>query len=234
MSLTPLGAEPAPRHCSHRRPQENGVADLDDIELVAALQAGDEDMFRRLVTHYQPALIRAARAHVRSSASAEEVAQETWLAVVRGIGAFEARASFKTWLFRILVNQAMTRGKQEARFTPQSTQGDDLGSSHSAASFDGTGYRSHDRWRAVSSDWGRRPEALVQSSETVREIALAIASLPPLQSRVMSMRDSTGLTTIEVCGLLKISEANQRVLLHRARSRVRKMLEARFEMKVAA
>ena len=229
-----LLTEPAPRHTSRRRCQENSITDLDDAELVAALKSGDEDVFRRLVTHYNPALIRAARTFVRSPASAEDVAQETWLAVVRVIGAFEARSSFKTWLFRILVNQAMTRGKQEARLTPQSTQVADLGSTHGTTLFDGTDDDRPDRWRAVSTDWGLRPEALVQSAETAREIALAIASLPPLQCRVITMRDATGLTTIEVCDMLNISQANQRVLLHRARSRVRAILETRFEMRVAA
>ena len=137
----------APRRSTCRRPAQ-GIADLDDAELIAALQAGNEDMFRRLVIHYHSALIRAARPYVRSNASAEEIAQETWLAVVRGIGAFEARSTFKTWLFRILVNQAMTRGKQEARLTPQSTQGDDLRDSGTAALFNGADCVRQDRWRS--------------------------------------------------------------------------------------
>jgi RNA polymerase sigma-70 factor, ECF subfamily len=215
-------------------PESRRFVDLDNMDLVAALKLGDEEVFRRVVAQHHAALVHAALFFVRSSASAEDVAQETWLAVVKGIGSFEGRSSFKTWLFRVLVNQAMTRGKQEARVRPQSTQGCDLDHGSAAVLFHDVDHSGRDRWRATSTEWGLLPDSLVQSVEVADAIALAIAKLPELQCRVITMRDMTGLSTAEVCDLLKISPANERVLLHRARLRVRAVLESRFEPTIAA
>lgn len=201
----------------------------DERSLIEALQRGDDAAFRRVVMQYHASLVRAARSFVPSTAIAEEVAQETWIAVVRGIGRFEGRSSFKTWLFRILMNQAQTRGIRESRSTPVSTQLDDETPNGIAGRFHDAGERDAGHWRSAPSDWGRLPESLVESDETATTILEAIAALPARQREVITLRDVEGLTAAEVADVLDLSEGNQRVLLHRGRSKVRAMLERHFE-----
>jgi RNA polymerase sigma-70 factor, ECF subfamily len=200
-----------------------------DEQLVESLRRGDELAFRRIVLMYHDSLVRTARSFVPSSAIAEEVAQDTWLAVVRGIGRFEGRSSFKTWLFRILINQARTRGTRESRSSPVGTFVDDHEPSVPASRFNGSEHAYPGHWQARPADWGGLPESALTDDETRRVVVTAIAALPPAQRQVITLRDVDGLESAEVCSLLELSEANQRVLLHRARSKVRAILEVHLQ-----
>lgn len=203
------------------------AADIDEAPLVAALRAGDESAFRDLVQRYHTALVRLARARVASHAVAEEVAQDTWLAVIRGLAGFEGRSSLKTWIFRILVNQARKRGAGERRTIPMSS----LGTSDEDAPvvdperFEPEGQRWAGHWCAPPVPWTDLPAERLIGKETVAVVVSAIDELPDRQREVVTLRDVAGWTAAEVCDLLAISEGNQRVLLHRGRSRVRARLE---------
>jgi len=202
----------------------------DEQSLVAALRNGEEFAFVVLVDRFQPALVRLATVYVRDRAVAEEVVQETWMAVLRGIVTFEGRASLKTWLFRILVNRARTRAVREGRSVSLSSlEGGDADRFEPAV--DPARFRGPDdpRWPghwllAPSAD--DLPEQRLLADELVEQVRAAIATLPPAQREVVTLRDVEGFTGEDVCGLLELSEANQRVLLHRGRSRVRAALEA--------
>jgi RNA polymerase sigma-70 factor (ECF subfamily) len=172
-------------------------------------------------------MLRVAQMYVRTRAVAEEVVQEAWLGVLRGIGSFEGRSSLKTWIFRILTNTAKTRGEREARSVPFSAlegPGDD------EFAVEPERFQSEGRWAghwaAPPSPWTDLPENRLLGSETRRLVARAIAELPPAQAAVITMRDVEGFSADEVCNVLELSETNQRVLLHRARSKVRRTLEA--------
>jgi RNA polymerase sigma-70 factor, ECF subfamily len=200
--------------------------------LVEALRRGDEAAFMFLVTAYHAALVRLARMYVVDDATAEEVAQETWLAVLRGIDRFEERSSLKTWIFRILVNRARTRGVRDGRTVPFSSlenPGDDDAPAVDADRFasDDSAWPGH--WIYPPVDWGRTPEDLALNAETRRVITEAIDALPPSQRAVITLRDVEGLSGDEVREALGVSDANVRVLLHRARTRVRAALERYFE-----
>jgi RNA polymerase sigma-70 factor (ECF subfamily) len=212
---------------SDRAPAEL-TGDAAEAKLVAALRAGDEHAFRGLVARHHAALIRLARASVSSDSVAEEVAQETWLAVIQGIDRFEGRSSVKTWIFRILVNQARSRGVREQRIVPLSSVGGDATSDAPAVDperFVQTGQRWAGHWCAPPVPWTDEPAACVVGNETIDAVARAIDQLPPQQREVVTLRDVEGWTATEVCALLDLSESNQRVLLHRGRSRVRSALE---------
>jgi RNA polymerase sigma-70 factor (ECF subfamily) len=202
----------------------------DDLELVGALRRRDEDAFRRVVVEYHAGLVRTARGYVATQGAAEEVAQDTWLAVIRGIDRFECRSSFKTWLFHIAVNQARTRASREARTLPIGVGEDDDGPSVPANRFLGLDHPRWPRhWCAEPTDWGLLPEQVVDSAATRQLIDATIAAMPLLQRQVVTMRDIEGLTAGEVCDILEISQSNQRVLLHRARSKLRAQLEAHLQ-----
>jgi RNA polymerase sigma-70 factor (ECF subfamily) len=206
------------------------TGDEDDTCLVAALRRRDEAAFVRVVARYQRRLFRLASIYAGTQAVADEIVQETWLAVIQGIDRFEGRASFKTWLFRILVNRARTRGEREGRMVPFSSlareaevDGDPavapdrfLGADHPEWPF---------HWSAPPASWGGSPEEKLLRRETLELVSRAIAALPPGQRQVITLRDVEGLSSEEVCNVLEISETNQRVLLHRARSRVRGAIE---------
>jgi RNA polymerase sigma-70 factor (ECF subfamily) len=202
---------------------------VDDAELVEALRGGDESAFRRVVTQYHSALVRTARCYVLTEAAAEEVAQETWLAVIRGIDQFGLRSTFKTWLFHIAVNQARTRAVQDARTVPIALD-DDIEASVPASRFLP---RDHPRWprhwAVEPSDWSVLPEAAVDSVDTRHVIDATILMMQPLQRQVITLRDIDGVPADEVCQILGITPGNQRVLLHRARSKVRTRLEVHFQ-----
>jgi RNA polymerase sigma-70 factor (ECF subfamily) len=193
----------------------------DDV-LVPALLAGDEDTFRRVVEAMYPSLHRVARGYVRRAEVADEVVQETWLAVLRGLPAFERRSSFRTWVFRILVRRAITRGQKEARagvpFDPIERELE--GSAVDPARFDTTGH-----WVDPPRAWGASPEKLAMTEQATRAVFANIDALPPTQRAVFVMRDIEGLDSEAVCAALDISEGNQRVLLHRARARLRDLLD---------
>jgi RNA polymerase sigma-70 factor, ECF subfamily len=201
-----------------------------DASLLAALRAGDEDAFAALVTRYHASLRRGARAYVSSDAVAEEVVQETWLAVIRGLDRFEQRATIKTWLFHILTNQAKTRGMRERRIVPFASlagaDGDAPSVSPDRFQRDGDTWPGH--CATPPRPW-QDPERRLASLEAREHLRTAIASLPATQQAVLTLRDVEGLESEEVCELLDLSAGNQRVILHRARARVRADLERYFE-----
>lgn len=201
------------------------VAAPSERALVEALRAGDETAFRMLVEELTPSMLRLARLYVSSAAVAEDVVQEAWLGVLRGIGRFEGRSSLKTWIFRILTNTAKTRGVREGRSVPFSSLAaeDDDGPSVDPDRFLGNDARFPGHWASPPQRW-EGAERLV-ARETLEVIEREIAKLPPAQAAVITMRDIEGLDSEEVRNVLDISETNQRVLLHRARSRVRRALE---------
>jgi RNA polymerase sigma-70 factor (ECF subfamily) len=198
------------------------VVVAEDQRIVDALRAGDEVAFRMLVEELTPTMLRLARLYVSSPAVAEDVVQEAWLGVLRGIGRFEGRSSLKTWLFRIVANTAKTRGMREARSVPFSSLGDDEGAVDPDR-FLGEDARFPGHWAAPPRAWEGSEQLLAR--ETLDVIEREIAKLPPAQAAVITMRDVEGLDADAVRNALDISETNQRVLLHRARSRVRRALE---------
>jgi RNA polymerase sigma-70 factor (ECF subfamily) len=210
---------------------------IGETDLVAALQRRDESVFTEVVHRYHGALLRLALAHHPSRAVAEEIVQETWLAVIQGIDRFEGRASFKTWLIRILVNRARTRAEREGRTVPfsslvQEAEGQDE-PAVAAERFvpddhpEWSQWAGH--WMVAPKSWGESPEHRLIAAETQAQITEAISTLPPGQRQVITLRDVEGWSSEDVCNALEISETNQRVLLHRARSRVRAALERYFE-----
>ena len=210
-----------------------GVTAEDERALIAALRSGDERVFMRLVEQYQPAMVRLAQMYVGDRAVAEEVAQEAWLSALKSLDRFEGRSSFKTWLFQILVNGAKSRGQRERRSVPFSAladSDDDGGAEPSVAPerFQPVGAAYPGGWVTVPQSWAATPDASLDSQETRERIMMAIARLPINQQTVIRMRDVEGYTADEASMLLGISAANQRVLLHRARSRVRQSLEDYF------
>jgi RNA polymerase sigma-70 factor (ECF subfamily) len=200
--------------------------DLRDTHLLARLRAGDEAAFELLVRRHHGEMIALARTYVRTRAVAEEVVQETWLAVLTSLDRFEHRASLKTWIFRILVNTAITRGGREARITPFSSL--ELDGPDTPA-VDPSRFGAAGEWHAWPSNWGALPEDDLLSRETVEVVRRAVADLPPRQARVIAMRDIAGFTAEEVAMTLGISPGNQRILLHRARSKVRATLERHLD-----
>src|SRR4051812_38637100 len=200
---------------------------LSDAEIVAALKRGDESVFAELVDAYSPGLMRMAQMFVRDRAVAEEVVQEAWLGVLRGIDRFEGRSSLKTWIFRILMNTAKTRAQREARSIPFSAAVRDDEPSVDPDRFLGPDHRYAGGWMMGPSDW-RTPEEELLQGETREVILHAIEELPEAQRAVITMRDVEGLGSQEVVEALGISDGNQRVLLHRARSKVRGALERYF------
>jgi RNA polymerase sigma-70 factor, ECF subfamily len=195
-----------------------------ELALVGALKAGDEAVFSALVASYSGAMLRFAQLYVRSRAVAEEVVQEAWIAVLNGAVRFEGRSSLKTWIFRIVANKAKTRAAREGRSVPFSALAPDE-PSVDPERFRGPEDRYAGHWTAFPVSWADVPEERLLASETLSLVEQAIAELPPAQAVVITMRDVEGFDSGEVCDALEISEANQRVLLHRARSKVRRALE---------
>ena len=207
--------------------------ETDDEQLLLALRRRDEQAFTTLVDRYHARLVRLASLFVANQAVAEEVAQETWIGVLQGIDRFEGRSSFRTWLFRILTNQAKRRGQREARSIPFAafSQADvDDGEPAVAperflpASDEWAGH-----WVSYPQNWRELPEEEFLSHETRALVQQAIAALPLNQRMVITLRDVEGFPSAEVCNALAISETYQRVLLHRARSKVRGQLEQYLE-----
>jgi RNA polymerase sigma-70 factor (ECF subfamily) len=201
--------------------------------LVRALRERDEEAFVSLLDQLYSPMLRLARAYVRSREEAEEAVQDTWLAVLGGLGRFEGRSSLKTWIFRILVNRARTRAKREARLVPFSSV------EHNALRTSSEQTTPISEWlfsqaAALPLPWHGdglappSPDAALLSAELRARVESAIRCLPPRQQAVITLRDLEGWAPEEVCTLLEISEANQRVLLHRARVRVRDALESYF------
>ena len=191
----------------------------DDAELLDRLRAGDEQAFVVLVRRHHDSMLRLACSFVPSLAVAEEVVQDAWMGVLRGIGGFEGRSSFRTWLFRILVNRARTAGVRERR----SVAVGDAEAAVDASRFDETG-----GWSAPPEHWIEDVDDRLRAGKMADRIRSAIEELPARQREVVTLRDVEGLSSNEVCEVLEITDGNQRVLLHRGRSRVRQVLETEF------
>jgi len=198
-------------------------AGLDDSELVRRVRAGDRSAFAGLVRRHGGALLRFARLFVRESSAAEEVVQDTWVVVLEGLDGFEGRASFKTWLYRILANRARTHAVREGRSVPFSALSETEGKEHSV---DPERFDARGMWRDPPVGWtDETPERLALEAETRQVMEAAVQALPPAQRAVLVLRDEDGLETEEICNLLGLTVTNQRVLLHRARTRVRQAVE---------
>jgi RNA polymerase sigma-70 factor (ECF subfamily) len=197
--------------------------------LVAALRAGDADAFAALVDRLSPAMIRVAMAYVPTRAAAEEAVQEAWIGVIRGLKGFEGRASLKTWIFRILTNVAMRHGARERRSVPFSALAEAEDTGEPAVDPDRFLPPDHElfpgHWAIMPARWPTPEEGLL-AGETREVIAAAMARLPVAQRTVIALRDVEGWSSDEVCEALEITAGNQRILLHRARSRVRTAIEA--------
>jgi RNA polymerase sigma-70 factor (ECF subfamily) len=203
------------------------LASEDDLALLERLRSGDELAFLMLVEEHQAAMVRIARMYVSSRAVAEEVVQEAWLGIVKGLERFEGRSSLRTWMYRIVANIAKTRGRAEGRSVPFSSLAgdDDAATGVDPDWFQGASDRFPGGWKAFPDDWDAVPEDRLLGRETLARIGQAIDALPPMQAEVIRLRDVLGWTAEEVREALDLSEVNQRVLLHRARSRVRRALD---------
>jgi RNA polymerase sigma-70 factor (ECF subfamily) len=204
----------------------------DDDVLVPALRRGDEDAFGWLVDRYSGPLLHLARTYVATPEAARDAVQETWIAVITGVDRFEQRASFKTWVYRILMNVARSKGVKERRSVPFASLSSELETDERAvdpARFRGPGDHWPGHWSNPPVPWDEEPEDRLLGSETLAVVSAAIGLLPPNQQTVITLRDVEGWEPGEVCNALEISETNQRVLLHRARSKVRHALERHFE-----
>jgi RNA polymerase sigma-70 factor (ECF subfamily) len=205
----------------------------DDQVLVAGLRRGDGDAFAWLIDRYDGSLRRLARTYVASAAVADDVVADTWLAVVKGIDRFEGRAAVSTWIYRILANIARTRGVREHRTIPFSSAAGALeegaGPAVDPERFGVVGDPGYGQWSAPPTPWNDEPEASLESQETLAAVRAAVEALPPAQREVITLRDLEGWTSTEVRNALDLSETNQRVLLHRARAKVRRALEQHFE-----
>jgi RNA polymerase sigma-70 factor, ECF subfamily len=202
-----------------------------EAELVARLRAGDERAFESLVESYHGTMIAVARTYVKTRDVAEEVVQEAWLGVLKGLDRFEGRSSLKTWIMRILVNTAMTRGGREARSVPFSSlaPADEEEPAVELERFHTPGEAFAGHWNAYPRDWSSLPEEGVLGREILDVVRRAIEQLPASQRPVITMRDIAACSAEEVCEALEVSAGNQRVLLHRARSRVRAALERHLD-----
>jgi RNA polymerase sigma-70 factor (ECF subfamily) len=190
-----------------------------DAELLARLRAGDEQAFATLVRRHHAAMLHLACGYVPNMAVAEEVVQDAWLGVLRGLSGFEGRSSVRTWLFRILVNRARTAGARERRSIAVGAPGPAVDPSR----FDATGH-----WASPPERWVEEADDRLDAAKLADRLRSAIGELPGRQREVVTLRDVEGLSSAEVCSVLEISESNQRVLLHRGRSRLRQVLETEF------
>ena len=205
-------------------------AGAEEQELLERLRAGDERAFEALVERHYPTMLAVARHYVSSRAVAEEVVQDAWLGVLNGLDRFEGRSSLRTWILRILVNRAKTRGARDARTVPFAS----LAPHGEEPAVEPARFRGPDdpfpgHWRAYPGTWQRLPEETLAERETLDVVLATIQQLPPPQRIVITMRDIQGCDAEEVCDALEVSEGNQRVLLHRARSKVRSALERHFD-----
>jgi RNA polymerase sigma-70 factor (ECF subfamily) len=201
----------------------------DSATLLTRLRAGDAQAFAALVDRHHGAMVRLARTFVSSDAVAQEVAQDAWSAALSGLASFEGRSSFKTWLFRIVVNRAKTRGVRDARSVPMSALGAGAGDGDDAGDEPAVNpdrFTQRGMWAAPPREWELSPEELLGQRQTLAALEHALAALPERQRQVVLLRDMLGWTSEEVCNVLEVTETNERVLLHRARARLRTALEA--------
>jgi len=197
-----------------------------DAQLISALIEGDETAFEYLIDTYQASLVRVAMFYVNDRAIAEDVVQDTWIGVLHGIKRFEGRSSLKTWIFSILTNRAKARAEKEGRHPAIAfgeLETDEPAVEPDRFQSEQDAYPGH--WKTGVDDWDAVPEAKMLSAETLAVVDSAIEALPENQKAVIRLHDIDGLTAQEICNILDLSETNQRVLLHRARSKVRRALE---------
>jgi RNA polymerase sigma-70 factor, ECF subfamily len=210
-------------------PSEEGPA---DATLVERLRAGDSDAFAEVVRAWSPMMLQAARAYVSTDASAQEVVQDAWVAMIRGLDKFEGRSSLRTWLLAILGNIGRNRGVREVRTVPWSALGpaDDTGPAVDPDRFRGADDQWPGHWMPVGKPrpWPRSPEEETLAAEDHRQLENGLAELSEQQRTVVALRDVHGLSSDEVCSFLGLSASNQRVLLHRGRSRLRGLLEMHY------
>jgi RNA polymerase sigma-70 factor, ECF subfamily len=209
----------------------SSAAAAEEAQLLARLRAGDEQAFESLVESYHGTMLAVARNYVKTRDVAEEVVQEAWLGVLKGLDRFEGRSSLKTWVLRILVNTAMTRGGRESRIVPFSSLAP-AGEDEPAVEperFRPSGEAFAGHWNGYPGNWASLPEEGLLGRETIDIAKAAIAMLPDAQRAVIAMRDIAGCSAEEVCETLDVSIGNQRVLLHRARSKVRAALEGHLD-----
>lgn len=205
-------------------------ATVDDLQLIGRLRDRDEAAFVSLIERHHASLLRLAMVYCSDRGVAEEVVQDTWVGVLRGLDRFEGRSSLKTWIFHILTNCAKTRARREGRTIPFSSLWE-RGADPFEPSVDPERFLPADHpdwphhWASAPNHWDESPENLLLSAESRAYIEEAIATLPPSQREVITLHDVEGLSSEEVCNVLSLTETNQRVLLHRARSRVRRALE---------
>jgi RNA polymerase sigma-70 factor (ECF subfamily) len=203
-----------------------------DATLVERLRAGDSEAFAELVQAWSPMMLHVARTYVSTDASAQEVVQDAWLAMIRGLEEFEGRSSLRTWLLAILGNIGRRQGVREARTVPWSSlnPADDAGPAVDPDRFRGPDDQWPRHWTPLGKPrpWLRSPEEDTLVAEARRQLEDGLAELPEQQRTVVTLRDVHGLTSEEVCSLLELSASNQRVLLHRGRSRLRGLLEMRY------
>ncbi len=204
------------------------MASSDDKQLLAQIREGDAGAFEVLVAKHHGRLVRLARLFVSTEASAEEVVQDTWVAVLDGLDGFEERSSLMTWISRVLVNRAKTKGVREARTAPFSSFGNDEEDA-SEPVVDPSRFNERGMWSAPPDRWeDESPERLAGNSEMLVLLDAELRQLPERQRIVVVLRDTLGWSAEEVCNALEINETNQRVLLHRARARLRTRLEIHF------
>jgi RNA polymerase sigma-70 factor (ECF subfamily) len=190
--------------------------DNDERVLVERLRAGDQEAFSQLVERYHPAMVRLAMTRVRSRAVAEEVAQDAWLGLLRGIDRFEGRSSLRSWLFRIVINRAISSGVRERTHLPVN----DAELEHRDGRFSQDGW-----WVTAPTHWADEVLDRIVTPALVERVHAVMAELPEGQRQVVTLRDVEGLSSAEVCAILDLTEGNQRVLLHRGRTRIRAALE---------
>ena len=201
------------------------IASPDDLQLIALLRAGDEAAFASLVRMYNRSLKRLARMFVSNDASADDVVSEVWLAVLTGLDRFEGRSSLRTWIFRIATNIAKTRGVRESRSVPLSSL---AGADEEGPTVDPTRFVKEGWWTGPLRSWDADAARIALDEEATARIQAEIDRLPDVQRAVVTLRDVQGLSSEEVCELLDVTPGNQRVILHRARAKVRAALEDYF------
>jgi RNA polymerase sigma-70 factor, ECF subfamily len=207
-------------------PEQQAVASSADAATVERLLAGDETAFMVLVDQHQPAMLRLAQMYVSSRAVAEEVVQEAWIGILKGLSTFQGRSSLRTWMYKIVTNVAKTRGVREGRSVPFSALAGDHDDPIDPSWFQGPDERFPGGWRTFPDDWRGIPEERLLGGETLDHIARALDAMPAMQAEVVRLRDVQGWSSDEVCNALDLTETNQRVLLHRGRSRIRRDLDA--------
>jgi RNA polymerase sigma-70 factor (ECF subfamily) len=202
-----------------------------DLALVARIQQGDEPAFVQFVKRHHAGFVRLALTWLQDRSAAEEVVQETWLFAIERLADFEGRSSLKTWLCGILINKARNRRRKERHTIPGSALADEAEGHEPAVApdrFSPPGHRWDGHWQAPPSPWPDSPEGSVLTAETRAVLEASIATLPENQRAVFVLRDVEGLCGEEVCNALGITDTHQRVLLHRARSRLRTLVESHY------